>query len=269
MYDRSDRVDIMITFDTPYEGSITQNISQSKIIIKLNDASIESPKSKEVSSNYLQSLTITPMTGYAQITALVPNGISLQASKTSDGYGLRLRFINQTATTQKTQTANTNSLSSLPTKKDGDTTQAYYVVVTLLVLGILILFFLKRKIALNQQQQPKIKQENSWLFKENKTIKSQDTKSNSPISIQFQKNINHDNSVVMLDFADQSYLILIGTNNILLDKFVGNKPVTQEDFETILQNRHQELDHFLNSKDSNKEPLRAYKERASSISYEA
>ena len=35
VYDRTDRVDVMITFDTPYEGKIRQNTSPSKIIIKL------------------------------------------------------------------------------------------------------------------------------------------------------------------------------------------------------------------------------------------
>ncbi len=73
----------------------------------------------------------------------------------------------------------------------------------------------------------------------------------------------------MLDFGEQSYLVLMGAGNILLDKFTDNKPVTQEDFESILQSRHQELDEFLSLKDEKKEPLQAYKERAASISYEA
>ncbi len=46
IYDRTDRVDVMITFDTPYDGIIKQSITKSKIIIKLQDASIESEKQK-------------------------------------------------------------------------------------------------------------------------------------------------------------------------------------------------------------------------------
>ena len=56
----------------------------------------------------------------------------------------------------------------------------------------------------------------------------------SNVSIRFQKNIDSSNSVVMLDFGEQSYLVLMGASNILLDKFTDNKPVSQEDFETIL-----------------------------------
>jgi hypothetical protein len=72
----------------------------------------------------------------------------------------------------------------------------------------------------------------------------------------------------MLDFADQSYLVLMGKGNILLDKFTDNKPVNQDDFESILKNRHQELDDFLRvQKHEPKEPLQAYKERAASMIY--
>ncbi len=268
MYDRSDRVDVMITFDTPYNGVIKQSVSESKIIIKLGDASIESAKLKQLSSKYLQSLSITPMAGYTQIVASVSDSVKLQASKTSDSYGLRLRFANQTAMKKPEQASvnNTNLLSSLPTKKNDEISQSYYIVVTILVFGIIILFFLKKNIA----STPKQREKKSWLFKENKETKPQENKTKSnDISIKFQKNINNDNSVVMLDFAEQSYLVLIGNNNILLDKFTDNKPVSQEDFETILQNRHQELDQFLQAGDESKESLQSYKERASSISYEA
>lgn len=39
IYDRTDRVDVMITFDTPYEGIIKQSVAKSTIIIKLEEAS--------------------------------------------------------------------------------------------------------------------------------------------------------------------------------------------------------------------------------------
>jgi len=284
IYDRTDRADVMITFDTPYEGVIKQNISKSKIIIKLSDASIESSKIKNVSSKFLHSITITPMSGQTQIVASVPASVRLIASKTSDSYGLRLRFTTATAKksllkgSQKTAT----SLSALPTKKSDDMSTSYYIVVIILIVGILILFILKKKMAgknIQNQQSP-------WLFQENSDNKQTQTNTqttataidnNNEISIRFQKTLNEGNSVVMLDFGTQSYLVLMGKNNILLDKFSDDKPTTQKDFESILQSRHQELDDFLrvesNGRDSQntqpKEALQAYKERAASILYEA
>lgn len=269
IYDRSDRVDVMITFDTPYAGTIKQSTSSKNIIIKLEEAKIESAKSKKLSSNFLQAITITPMAGYTQIVASVPPSVELQASKTSDAYGLRLRF--STATTQKqtTQNQNTNPLTGLPTKPETEIPQSYYLVIAFLMFAIIILFVLKRKIAAQPQ---KGAEQNSWLFKNQK---SSSLKSSAPISsdkdvsIRFQKAIDSNNSVVMLDFGEQSYLVLMGANNILLDKFTDDKPVSQSEFETILQNRHQQLDAFLQVDTKPKqEPLQAYKEKASSISYD-
>ncbi|WP_373036802.1 hypothetical protein [Sulfurimonas sp.] len=268
IYDRTDRADVMITFDTPYEGSIKQSTSKSKIIIKLTDAEIESAKLKNLSSKFLYSINILPMSGYTQVVASVPESVNFQASKTSDSYGLRLRFSPKVATQNKKTSLQTNSnpLSNLPTKKDDEMARNYYIVIAILIIGILILFLIKKKATLVKNQT----QQKSWLFKENQPAQpaTQENIQNS-VSIRFQKNIDSSNNVVMLDFADQSYLVLMGSSNILLDKFTGNKPATQEDFETILRDRHQELEEFLSVKEKPKEPLQAYKERAASISYEA
>jgi hypothetical protein len=269
IYDRTDRVDVMITFDTPYTGTIKQSISTQKIIIKLEDAKIESAKTKKLSSNFLNAITMTPMAGYTQIVASVPPSVELQASKTSDSYGLRLRFTNNIAQSKPIAKQSTqeeiNPFAALPTKQDNNISQSYYIVIFILVTGIVLLFYLKRKMNTSQQQAPK--QGSSWLFKTD--AKHNDAHNPNEVSIRFQKNINNENSVVMLDFGTESYLVLMGHNNILLDKFTDNKPVTQSDFETILQNRHQELDAFLKvDKQSSKEPLQSYKEKASSISYD-
>ena len=267
IYDRTDRADVMITFDTPYDGVIKQSISKSKIIIKLTDAIIESAKVKKLSSKFLHSLSITPMSGYTQIVASVPESVELKASKTSDAYGLRLRFTSKTVTQPKnTAKASNNLLSNLPTKKGGEMTQSYYIVVSILIIGIIILFLIRKK-AMPKKEKAAA---NTWLFKENQhNPQMPQVSKDDNVSIRFQKSVDSNNSVVMLDFGEQSYLVLMGSSNILLDKFTDNKPVSQEDFETILQNRHKELEEFLSVKDEPKEPLQAYKERAASISYEA
>ena len=277
IYDRSDRVDVMITFDTPYKGTIREAKNSSNIIIKLGDASIESSKIKKISSAYINSLAITPLKNYTQIVAAINTKTRLIASKTSDGYGLRLRFTNKASTTKTTnQTANkvdNYSLSSLPTKKDIAPSISYYVVVSLLIIGIVIALILKKRIVKKEplKKQPK----NSWLFQENeqKTAAKASptaTKDDATVSIRFQKKLDDTNSVVMLDFDAQSYLVLMGNGNILLDKFIDDKPATQEDFESILKSRQEELEEYLqidSQTASTKEPLQAYKERAGSLAY--
>lgn len=270
IYDRTDRVDIMITFDTPYTGVIKQNRSASDIVIKLEDASIESTKSKVLNSQFLNSVNIVPLTEYTKITAVVPSTVNLKASKTSDAYGLRLRFSKapaskKTSPSSQIESTTNSPLSSLPTKQSSDISTNYYIVISILLVGIVILFILKNKITLPKHRD----KSNSWLFKV-----AENSKELSPeeeVSIRFQKNIDESNSVVMLDFVGQSYLVLMGSNNMLLDKFTDNKPVTQDDFETILQNRHQELNNFLHENNEEaveeKDPMQIYKEKAANISY--
>jgi hypothetical protein len=213
------------------------------------------------------------MSQYTKITASVPSGVILKASKTADAYGLRLRFTTASVETKKSNYTKkqTNSLSSLPTKKDEDMTQTYYTVILILIVGILILFYLKKKVTPNNK-----KANSSWLFKDTEekeqALSRQNNKVDSDVTIRFQKNIDTENSVVMLDFGEQSYLVLMGKTNVLLNKYQDNKPSSQSEFDTILQDRHKELDNFLNNEavedDGKKEPLQAYKERAAAILYD-
>ena len=280
IYDRTDRADIMITFDTPYSGIIKQSRTKSKIIIKLEDATIEAPKSKNVGSKFLNSLTITPLQEETQIVAKVPSFVKLLASKTADGYGLRLRFISKNST-QATNTAQKRenqepNLSHLPTKQEENMTQSYMVVGMILLVGIALLFYLKRKVTPQQRKTAtEQKGSNGWLFNANKAEKvpAKESIQNNEVTIRFQKAIDNNNSVVMLDFGKESYLVLMGNSNILLDKFHENRPSSQQEFESILQNRHEELENFLNGENQTtqqnrqKEPLQAYKERAASLIY--
>ncbi len=292
IYDRTDRADVMLTFDTPYEGVIKQSVTKTKIIIKLEGASIESSRVKKVSSKFLHSITITPLKNQVHIVASVPLGIKLVASKTADAYGLRLRFVDRNQaqknkTLSNSTTTSTNPLAALPTKKGSDMGASYYIVVGILIVGLLILFVLRKRMIANGF---KPKEGNPWLFQENTDTKAAQkpkpqqqaqkvSQEINPISIRFQKSIDNSTSVVMIDFGEQAYLILLGKSNILLDKFTDNKPTTQEDFESILKSRHQELDEFLQvenqeykekthtSFNSSQEALQAYKERAGAISY--
>jgi len=286
IYDRTDRVDLMITFDTPYSGIIKQSRRESKIIIKLEDATIESAKIKKVSSRFLQSLAITPMQNETQIIATVPSSVKLIASKTADGYGLRLRFTTKQSSSKQTTSSQSNSnnaLANLPTKKSDNLSQSYYIVMAILTIGILILLYIKRKTApQNKNQQGQKGQKTPWLFNANtqtnqanptpQDINATQQENTNEVSIRFQKAIDANNTVVMLDFGKESYLVLMGNSNILLDKFHEDRPASQQEFETILQSRHEELSNFLNGNaqernPQEKEPLQAYKERAASLAY--
>ncbi|KFN39246.1 MAG: hypothetical protein JU82_07805 [Sulfuricurvum sp. MLSB] len=276
IYDRNDRVDVMLTFDTPYEGVLRQNRQGDTIVVKLEEAFIESSKVKDVNSAYLNKLTIAPQGEHLEIVAKVSPEVTMQASKTSDSYGLRLRFMNAAGigATATAAPVDETALSGLPTKKSNEFEQSYYVVIAILVIGIAILIWLKQNIAKRagtvQAQQPKV----PWLFNNKPAaevqmaptpitpIKTGDT---GGIHIRFQKSLDSINSVAMLDYGTQSYLVLLGTNTVLLDKFQDNIPVTQNEFESLLQSKHRELDGFFQIGTGVDEPFDAYKEKASGV----
>jgi len=280
IYERSDRADVMITFDTPYNGIIKQSKGKNKIIIKLTDADIESSKVKKVHSDFLHSLTITPLENQTQIFATISLNVRLIASKTADSYGLRLRFTKKT-TTKKLQNLKEKepNLSALPTKEPMEISMSYYFVIAALLFAIIILFIIKKRLV-NQ----KANAQKGWLFSENrakvqneKTVDKEHTQmqtnvaESKDVSIRFQKALDSTNRVVMLDFGNESYLVLMGNSNILLDKFKGNKPNSEDEFETILQERNHLLEDFLASPsedqllNSKQSTIDAYKERASLI----
>ncbi|MFH0710228.1 MAG: hypothetical protein V2A75_08480 [Pseudomonadota bacterium] len=266
VYDRHDRVDIMLTFDTPYEGVLRQNQQGGLITIKLEEASIDTPLNKNINSTYLQNITISPIGDQIQITAKVSNNVVLQASKTSDSYGLRLRFSTPT-TVPLTAQDTTEKVSSLPTKNGSEFEQSYYVVIGILVIGIGILFWLKQNIA-SRATAIHAAPKTPWSFN---TATKKTVPTPTPISsiegggvqIRFQKSLDPVHSVAMLDFGTQSYLVLLGNNTILLDKFQDDIPITQNEFETLLRTKHQELDGFFQLGTTQDESFDAYKEKAS------
>lgn len=289
IYDRTDRVDVMLTFDTPYEGRIAKSRHDSKIVLKLYDAKIESTKIKRISSRFLQTLTISPMADYTQIVASIPSeDIVLKVSRTADAYGLRLRFVKksalQTASNIKQQATKSTQQNriypNLPTKTSNDLSTSYYIVVTLLIIAVIVMLVLKKKITKTSSTQSA---QSNWLFKGG-TPKAPPMSKNTPnsganedVTIRFQKKIDDKNSVVMLDFMQQSYLLLIGeNNNILLDRFIENAPASQSEFESILAQRSQKLEEFLkvgqeeradNGNPAERDVLRDFSNKASNIPY--
>ncbi len=250
IYDRTDRVDVMFTFDTPFAGAITQKRHNDKLIIKLSNSSIESPKIKNVASQFVSKLTIAPIGDEVQIIAKIPQNVVMKASKTSDGYGLRLRFIKAVKSTPNTPTQ-TPDFSQLPTKPDTKISTSYIVVIALLLLSIVALLFFKKRLS-TASTTTKFS-----LFK--KENPSQDE-----VNIRFQKSIDAHNKVVMLEFAQENYLVVLGNTNLLLDKFDASNVRTKHEFEEMLDVKHQELDQFLKIKKES-EAFESYKDKASGM----
>jgi hypothetical protein len=252
IYDRTDRVDIMFTFDTPFSGSITQKRQNDKIIIKLDESSIESPKIKNIASNFISKLTIAPIENEVQVIAKAPNNVNMQASKTADGYGLRLRFMQQEPDIEApVKTA--ADLGNLASKPETEISTSYMIVIALLLLSIAVMLIFKRRLG------------NLNLAKGSKTAASgKKLQEADDVAITFQKSIDVTNKVVMLEYGEESYLVLLGSSNLLLDRFSRGTIKTQNEFDDMLDSKHLELDAFLKIKKES-EAFQSYKEKASGL----
>ncbi len=213
IYDRLDRVDLMLTFDEVYDVPMTQISSENGIKIVLVGLNCEGVIKKELSGNVIEKIEITPLDKLVEIAFISKKKIEIEASKSADGYGFRLRAIpvvdnNNTAiatTTTKPEPQKNSSMELVDSLKnefkdikvaDFDY-QTYLIVLSILILVLVIFFLLKNR-------------DGNWLNKQAKLEKE--------LKVLFQKPLDPKNRVVMLEYKNMQYLAIIGTTNFLLDK---------------------------------------------------
>ncbi len=266
VYNRTKRVDIMFTFDTPYQGIIKEIKKPSKIILQLYGLSVDAPAVKHINSPLVSKVTITPLDNYVQIVAFTSSNTNLQIDKTTDKYGLRLRFVPKVVIADKTNILTHNHTSfALKTQQGLDIPTSYYIVVALLFIAAAFLFFTKRKInkGTNTQKSQPTALKKRWFFKDQGNMK--DT-----VNVRFTKQIDKTTSIMMLDYGEFNYLILNGQSSVLLDKFENDKPIANSRFDELLQEHTQEIDKLLQATQTQEddEPFELYKNKASSIAYD-
>lgn len=241
VYDRSNRTDLMLSFDTPFSGKVSMQHQGNIYTLMLTQTSTAQNIIKRPQTRYVKSLAMSNTHDGLKIVASITANTGLDIAKTSDGYGLRLRFQAKPSTSVSSE-APTNTL---PTQETLEISSNYYYVVGALVVMLIALLFLKRLLRSNTTSI------NKHWFKSAK---------NEPVTVRFEKQLDTQNRVIMIDYAQESYLLLVGNSNVLLDKFHENEVVNQNQFDSILQEKHDELDHFLH--EPAQEPLQIYKEKA-------
>jgi len=255
IYERTDRIDIMITFDTPYEGTLYQSKQSNHIKLTLHGATVEEPITKNLSNQFLSSLTIAPIGDHAEIILSTPSKTDLMASKTIDGYGLRLR-LSKSASSKKNllETSASSVNKALPTQKRNSSVElstGYYIAIALLFIAVVILYFFRKRVSSSTKG-------GSWLMG-----KGLGETSMQSADIVFQKPIDANNRVVLIEFQKRRYLVISGNSNMLLDTFTtDNKPIrTQEQFNKMLSKNSDKLDEFMSLNNQ----LDSYKEKAGAI----
>ncbi len=266
IYERADRTDLLLTFDTPFEGRISQKKEPRRTTLLLYGANYTTTIKRQIKSPFLQSFSIVPDISRTSLILDLPLNATFKVSKTVDNYGLRLRFYKDSksvATTalKESQEATAPSTKkipdAIPTKQENLVSNRYIIVIAILFIAVILLFVIKKKV--------ENRSSGSWLFKENKG-------SAENFNIIFQKPIDNINKVVLLEVASRQYLVVIGNGHLLLDVFDRQGPIDEDGFDSILRKNQQELDDYMKldtTKPASKDPLQIYKEKASLEAYKS
>lgn len=250
VYERSDRVDIMLSFDAPHEGSIAQKNDASSITLTISDLSYDKLIEKSINSIIIQELSIIPEKNSLKVVLKSDKKISVVASKTVDGFGLRIRGSIMQASTQPLPT--TEQASSPSTQGSAfDAVDSRYIIVIVILFALLIFMFWIRKKFAGRVVQPN--NGKSWLFSP-KTGVAQE------VTLLHKKTLDTQNSVVLFEYENIRYLVMTGNTNVLLEKFQNGEVRNNSDFEKVFEENRRKLDDYLKLQDTK---LNTYKSKAS------
>lgn len=252
IYERTDRVDIMLSFDAPYEGKIYQKKEGDTIILTLEDLYFDQSVQRTLQSPIIQALSLESSGDTTVATLYGANNFSVVASKTVDGFGLRIRT--RLNTIQSTQTIAQEPIiprpSTVQPQESSDQSLLldgrYWSVMAVLGLLLLILLWVKKRVTKGDSKSLAL----GW----NKQASS------SGVKILFQKPLDTQNKVVLLEFGSSQYLVLTGNSNTLLERFGESKVQDEKEFKTLFEQNRQKLDDYLRLQQTQ---LNAYKEKAS------
>lgn len=250
VYERSDRVDIMLSFDSPHEGSIAQKNDASSITLTISDLAYDKLIEKSINSIIIQELSIIPEKNSLKVVLKSDKKISVVASKTVDGFGLRIRGSIMQASTQPLPTTEQTTNTSVQNSAFDAIDTRYIIVIAILLVLLVLMFWIRKKFA-GRVASPNSGK--SWLFSP-KTGVAQE------VTLLHKKTLDTQNSVVLFEYENIRYLVMTGNTNVLLEKFQNGEVKNNSDFEKVFEENRRKLDDYLKLQDTK---LNTYKSKAS------
>ncbi len=197
-FEGKNKIDILLSLDNVFEGRVKQIGKYSYLITNIKSDKVIQ---KEFNDKFINSIIISPQNNGIKVDVITKSKIKTSVALTPDGYGLRFRIVNLTL---KSKDVN---IQKVPHANDSGFDMFSYLM-ALLVLVILagILWFIKRnKISLPS--------------------------ANLQMKVIMQKPIDVKNKVVLFEYQNRKYLMLIGNTNLLLDVFSEDTPVPKNEVE--------------------------------------
>jgi len=252
VYERSDRIDVMLSFDSPHEGSISQKNDASSITLSINDLHYDKMVEKSINSAIIQELVIIPDNNSLKVTLKSDKKISVIASKTVDGFGLRIRgSIMQASAQAPTNTPVATANPSTSSVEDLLDTR-YLLVMGVLILLVGIMLWVRKRMN-SSVKNASTNGGKSWLFNPKTGVSKE-------VTLLHKRPLDNQNSVVLFEYGDIKYLVMTGNTNVLLEKFQHGEVKDNSDFEKVFEENRRRLDEYLKLQDTK---LNTYKNKAS------
>lgn len=245
LYERENRVDLMLSFDSTFDGRVSKTRFDNTVIVTLSNAMAENSFAQELHHEFLQKVNIErSMSDQILVTFTSDKAIDILAARTGDGYGLRLRAVaaqdpippvhaavETTEVTDQEFAPQQEPTLAIETRDNLELSTSYIVTVSVLVAIAIVLFIIKRKVTTGKD---------NWLmpsgFSSSKPKK---------FDIKFQKVLDSKNKLVLMRYEDREYLTIIGNSNILLDTFENGKIASKDGFEEVFEKNKERLNDYL------------------------
>jgi len=194
VYDRNDRVDLMLSFDNAYNGKISQKKEKNLTLLTFSDLKYSKNELKELNSKLVDKISISSKNNNTYIMLQNKENIHLELSSINDKFGVRIRAVEQ-ANAQAPALNSTQDLMPKPksTSLEGYDYTNYILVMLVLLILLLGLWWFKR----------------TMIYKNNKLSKD--------FTMIFQRFLDKNNQLVVFDHANKRYTMIIGNSNVLLE----------------------------------------------------
>ena len=216
------KLDILFSLDDKFNGKIIK-VGGNRYLIK----GIETSNDIEKNFNkfFLNSIIVTPKEGGVVLEIVSDKKYKVDVALTPDGYGIRFRIKN----------LKPKSVISKPNMPpaEGFSFVRYFIVVAILIILAIILLYLKKK---SFAKLPSLKNDMRVLS---------------------QKFVDAKNKVVLFEYQNRKYLMLIGNTNILLDVFDEDfkTPKNELEFDEMLKlnNKIDDIEKYIKNADNIRE----------------
>ncbi|MFQ6342454.1 hypothetical protein [Campylobacter sp. VTCC 70190] len=196
VYDRNDRVDLMLSFDNAYNGKISQKKEKNLTLLIFSDLKYSKNELKELNSKLVDKISISSKNNNTYIMLQNKENIHLELSSINDKFGVRIRAVEQ-ANAQVTTPA-LNSTGDLMPKPKSTSLEGYDYTNYILVMLVLLILLL-----------------GLWWFK--RTMIYKNNKLSKDFTMIFQRFLDKNNQLVVFDHANKRYTMIIGNSNVLLE----------------------------------------------------